>query len=172
MKSLGFLLQPPALTSAPRGLSPLAQLCSTNTINPSSGSASECLAQPGNEMPWPGMGKAGNNSRGSLGTSRFAAAPSSFRSCCWVRHRNTACAPPCSREDCHPREVPKIHLRGAQRVLLPGRTGIRLPDPNSASATGDGLEAGTIGLSWLLPRTFFSINGEHGRQGAGQFYFL
>lgn len=66
----------PSTDLSSQGFVPLAQLCST--INPSSGPASECLAQPEHEMPWPWMGKAGNNSLDSLGISAFAAAPSSF----------------------------------------------------------------------------------------------
>ena len=66
LKSLGFLPQPPVLTPVPRGpagvCTPPAQLCSANTIDPSSGSASEHLAvkccshrpmsEPGNILPW------------------------------------------------------------------------------------------------------------------------
>lgn len=42
----------PSTDLSSQGFLPLAQLCSTNTINPCS--ASEYLAQPDNETPWPG----------------------------------------------------------------------------------------------------------------------
>lgn len=66
LKSLGCLPQPPVLTLVPRGpprvCTPPAQLCSTNAIEPSSGSASGHLAlkchshgpmsEAGNIFPW------------------------------------------------------------------------------------------------------------------------